>query len=39
MTGKFYKDMAKIAKKIKEKEIRNDNKSEKRAEKSRKENL
>ncbi len=39
MPGKFYKDMAKIAKLIKEKEIRNDNKSKKRSEKSRKENL
>ena len=39
MSSKFVKDMKKIAKNIKEKKVRNDNKSKKKTKDSRKENL
>lgn len=39
MSNKFMKDMKKIAKNIKEKKVRNDNKSKKRPKEGRKENL
>jgi len=39
MSKDFKKDLDKIAKRIKEKKIRNDNKSKKKAKEGRKENL
>ncbi len=39
MSKNFKKNMNKIAKRIKEKEVRNDNKSKKRPKEGRKENL
>ena len=39
MSSKFVKDMKKIAKNIKEKKVRNDDKSKKKAKEGRKENL
>ncbi len=39
MSSKFVKDMKKIAKNIKEKKVRNDNKSKSKTKESRKEDL